>query len=84
MKITAHKGVSFDKANGRYRARVVIEKKTYNIGSYPSEAEAVRAYQAVVTYRDPLSLIANLRREVNFGKRKYSADYLVKFVEGVS
>lgn len=41
---SSYKGVNFDKASGRWRARIGINRKTIHIGRYTSEIEAAHAY----------------------------------------
>lgn len=44
---TGHKGVSYRKESGRYRARITNDNKTYTIGHYKTAKEAAIAYNEV-------------------------------------
>lgn len=43
---SVYKGVTFDKVNRKWRAKIRIDKKTVHLGRYVSEMEAALAYDA--------------------------------------
>lgn len=45
------KGVYWDKANAKWRAKIKVEGKTVCLGRYASESEAHMAYKKAVAYR---------------------------------
>lgn len=62
---TGYKGVSFDKKTGRYRARIMVNKKNIDLGYFDTAEEASQAYEnASDKYHGEYSYKNSMKNEV--------------------